>query len=143
MPSFWQSNPLVPTWTETLKMKVYGEHPGCYEANPPKVLLNRPPGLVVRKATVEDIEDIEEVPTFWTQWFRSPGSCSICIVPEWIVKESVLSNRWILLVARQDGKLIGTIVKRILQNLKVHTAFWKEGAIIDYFCIHPARESVA
>lgn len=136
MQSFWTSNPCVPSWIETLRMRWFGEYPKLLQANPP-IHRTGIPGFLCRPA---ELEELEEVCAFWYSWYNTAPH-SRCVIPAWVVKECVLLKRWeILLVRKKDeaSTLIGTIVRRNIENLQVYEAKWPQACVVDFYCIHPA-----
>jgi GNAT superfamily N-acetyltransferase len=59
------------------------------------------------------------------------------------VQEAVAEKRWDIWVAlREDTQqLIGTLVRRHIQDLQINAARWPKAGVVDYFCVHPAWRS--
>ena len=92
-----------------------------------------PPGVNLRAAVVADGPAILE---FWGRYFSNWPSCRCAMTAEHL--KTMWASWEILLVVRQDGVLLGTVVRRRLRGLHVREARWAEAAAIDYFCVHPA-----
>jgi N-acetylglutamate synthase-like GNAT family acetyltransferase len=89
-----------------------------------------PPGLVLRQATAADLE---QLPEFWTRYF---SDTTRCIVPLSHIQKKATS--WTILVIVKEDIVIGSLVRRAIDNLHMREVVWKKAAVIDYFCIHPA-----
>ena len=127
--SFWKSNPMVPSWTAQIS--------SWWSSYPPRLLETRDIRLPTRgEAYLATQEDLHQLPEFWARWFSTP-SCR-CLVPLKHIQNMVKAGRWEILVVRNRGEIIGTLVHKFIKGLHVKGAFWPMAGMIDYFAIHPA-----
>ena len=134
--SFWTNNSCCPTWSSTLDSWWGNKPPRLAEPGRFQILIRNLPGVEIREAKVDDSKAITE---FWHRYFSTSSRCKTYVPPEHIqscVKERV----WQIIVAIdiRSGSLVGTGVRRYIQNLHIGEAVWKKAAMIDYFCVHPA-----
>jgi len=113
-----------------------------WEKSPPKLLetlaIKRqntvPAGCHLRLASAGDYAALTE---FWSRYFSISKNCQSAVPAAHIQKMS-----WeIIIVVRETGDIIGSIVRRKIKGLHVREARWEQAAVIDYFCIHPAWRS--
>ena len=134
--SFWKSNPFVPNWTSFLGQ--------AWSSTPPKLLetlnirrqVKIPRGCNLRAAIPGDFPAIVE---FWGRYFSVQKSCR-CVLPLAHLQKMVLKGLWEVLIVVREGtyEILGTILRRKIQNLHVREAKWTEAGVIDYYCVHPA-----
>ena len=135
-PSFWKSNPMVPSWTEHWK--------SWWNSYPPRMLTTQNihipirslPGLTLRKGTPTDAQSLSE---FWERWYTI-SSKSRCCIPATIIRDNIQKNRWdIWILTRNDTHtLVGSIIRRVIKGLHIQKAVWPTAGVVDFFCIHPA-----
>ena len=136
-PSFWTSNPMVPTWSSHLQ--------SWWSSSPPRILESRTTshiplrqvlGTLVVEATPSTAAELSD---FWERWF-SPSKSSRCCMPAAHIQKALSEKRWVSFLCRRSdtGALIATIVRRRVKGLRVKQARWPEAGIVDFFCVHPA-----
>lgn len=133
--SFWNNNPFVPRWLDTLSGMWAGAPPKLLESATVKRSVKLPPGAVLRLAEPADTAAIVE---FWGRYFSITKVCR-CAVSKGFLLKAILSGRYqVLLAVASQGQVIGTVVRRRLQGLRVYEARWAAAAAIDFFCVHPS-----
>ena len=138
-PSFWASNPMVPTWSSHFQ--------SWWSSSPPRILessvslpshrpLRQVPGTGIVEATPANAAELAD---FWERWF-SPSKSSRCCMPAAHIQKALSEKRWTAFLCRRSdtGALVATIVRRRIQGLRVKQARWPEAGIVDFFCVHPA-----
>lgn len=139
MSSFWSNNPHVASWISSVTAWWRGDPPRLLVIEKSPLQQQAIPGVDVRQAT---FEDLNWLPEFWFHWFSLSSRCKSKL-PLTLVKEAFVGKRWEVFIAlRQDtGQLIGTLVCRKIEQLKIDGAVWPQAAVVDYFCVHPAWRS--
>jgi GNAT superfamily N-acetyltransferase len=131
--SFWKSNPCSPSWTSFFQSWASSSPPKLLSSGPsPKIPLSPPniPSCILRKATSHDLTLI---PEFLERYFSSSSSC-MCRIP----LAALQNPNWEIYVVFSNSTLIGTIVRKWIDNLHVYSVKWPKAAVVDYFCVHPA-----
>jgi hypothetical protein len=136
MSSFWSKNPCVPSWTERVGMWWNSHPPKLVEPFKTNLFIQPVAGCRIQKATVKEASLIEE---FLGRYFSVSKACR-CVLPASLISECIQDNSWeVYLVIRESNQeLVGTGVRKWLQNVHIKQTFWNQAAIIDYFCVHPA-----
>lgn len=134
--SFWIQNPCVPSWSSAIESWWNSSPPRLAEPGRFQIQIRRLPGIEIREAKEEDSKAITE---FWHRYFSTSSRCKTYVPSEYIqtcLKEKV----WQIIIAIdiRSGSLVGTGVRRYIENLHIGPAVWKKAAMIDYFCVHPA-----
>jgi hypothetical protein len=129
--SFWKSNPCSPSWISFFQSWASSSPPKLLHPGPsPKIQTTPVPSCILRRATATDIPLI---PEFLERYF-SPSSSCVCRIPV-----AALQNpNWEIYVVFSNSILVGTIVRKWIQNLHIHSVKWPTAAIVDFFCVHPA-----
>lgn len=135
--SFWKNNSCVPSWIDFLKSYLYSQPARLIDPRPAQRSIApfpRGSGLIMRRATPEDIA---QLPEFWGRWY-SVSKAARCVTPlEYIQKAS-----WdILVCVKGDSTVVGSLVRRWVVGLHMREVRWPKAGLIDYFCIHPAYRS--
>ena len=93
------------------------------------------PHIQVGNAKPEQFQDVIEL---WSRWY-SVSSKTRCYVPLEVFAEAVATRRWEVLVAtHEDGRIVGTVVKRWLPKVCVKGVEWSRVGVVDFFCVVPA-----
>jgi ribosomal protein S18 acetylase RimI-like enzyme len=132
MGSFWRETFCAPTWSSYLESWLYGYPSKLIDTSNHLLKVSLSPGLVLRQATAADVE---QLPEFWTRYF---SDTTRCIVPLLHIQQKVSTSSWLILVVVREDIVIGSLVRRAIDNLHMREVVWKKAAVIDYFCIHPA-----
>ena len=136
--SFWTNNPCVPTWAEFLKSYFYSRPAKLIDPRPAAKAIqpfSRYSGLSMRRATPEHIL---QLPALWGRWYSTSKSAR-CVVPLAHIQKCAQAGKWdILVCVKDDGEVVGTLVRRWIEGLHMREVRWPKAAVIDYFCIHPA-----
>lgn len=89
----------------------------------------------VEQARPEHFQGIIEL---WSRWF-SVSSKARCYLPVDLLAEAVAKGDWEVLVAiHEDGRFVGTVVKRWLPKVCVKGVEWRRMGVVDFFCVLPA-----
>lgn len=132
--SFWQKNGFVPSWQDTFE--------SWWKGYPPRLLQtgffprrSKPvAGVSVRLAKSEELAFVCQI---WTRGYAQ-SSKTRCVVPLVFLEEALLKKAWDLWVAvHEDGRILGTVVRRHLVNLEIGASTWKTAACVDYFYVVP------
>jgi hypothetical protein len=136
MSSFWSNNPCVPSWTDRIGMWWNSHPPKLVEPIKTNLVAQPVSGCRIQKATIQEAKLIEE---FLGRYFSVSKSCR-CVLPASFISECIQDNSWevYLVIRNSNQELVGTGVRKWLQNVHIKETFWQQAAIIDYFCVHPA-----
>ena len=132
MGSFWRDTLCAPTWTSYLESWMYSYPSKLIDISNHLLKISLAPGLILRQATVADLE---QLPEFWTRYL---SESTRCIVPLEHIQKKTMYRQWFILVIVKDEIVIGSLVRRSITNLHMREVVWKKAGVIDYFCIHPA-----
>jgi hypothetical protein len=62
-----------------------------------------------------------------------------CFVPAELLAKAISEKKWEALVAlHEDGRIVGTVVKRWFDHVTLQGAAWPRMGIVDFFCVSPA-----
>ena len=133
--SFWRHNPCVPTWLGTAQAWWSNAPPRLLEPAPTIGHTAALPGLVMTKGTVAHAQEVAQ---FLSRWFSSSQRAR-ADVPSAVVAAAVQGGRWdIWIVRRVSGEIVGTVVRRWIQDLVIGLARWPRAGVVDFFAVHPA-----
>ena len=134
--SFWIQNPCCPTWSQTIQTWWGNIPPRLAEPGRFQIQIRSTPGIEIREANERDCQAITE---FWHRYFSTSSRCKCFVSPEYI-QTCIKDGVWqiILAIDMRSGDLVGTGVRKYIENLHIGPAIWKKAAMIDYFCVHPA-----
>ena len=128
--SFWRDNPCVPTWLGTATAWWNGSPPRILDPSPSQA--STPvPGFTLSRGGKEDAPAVCE---FLTLWFSTPRAR--CDLPPAVLSKAL--DEWDLWIVRRNGAIVGTVVRRWIQNAAIGLAVWPRAGVVDYFAVHPA-----
>ena len=135
MYSFWNANPMAPSWISLAGHAWSGHPPKLLEIVHIQKEIHPPRGCIMRHITEADVPATVEL---WSRFFSKSPNCR-CIVPAPHLVKMLAEKQWEgIVVINPVGEVVGTLIRRFIKNLHVDKAVWKTAGAIDYFCVHPA-----
>lgn len=135
--SFWKKNSCVPTWNDSVEAWWKGYPPRLLQTG---VVVRRCPqvqNVSIREVKSKDTEDIQSLCQLWARGYSQSRRVR-CVVPARLVQDAIQAGKWTVWVAvHEDGRILGTLVRRHLTDMQMDTTVWKRAAIIDYFYVVP------
>ena len=135
MHSFWNANPMAPSWISLAGHAWSGHPPKLLEIVHTQKEIHPPRGCIMRHITEADVPATVEL---WSRFFSKSPNCR-CLVPASHLVKMLAEKRWEgIIIINSAGEVVGTLIRRFIKNLHVDKAAWKTAGAIDYFCVHPA-----
>ena len=132
--SFWQKNGFVPSWQDSFESWWKGYPPRLLQTG---FLPRRSKPVAGVSARLAQREDLSIVSQIWTRGYAQ-SSKTRCVVPVAFLDQALAKKTWELWVAvHDDGRILGTVVRRHLTNLELGLSIWKTAACVDYFYVVP------
>jgi GNAT superfamily N-acetyltransferase len=134
MHSFWNANPMAPSWISLAGHAWSGHPPKLLEIVHTQKEIYPPRGCIMRNMREADVPATVEL---WSRFFSKSPNCR-CLVPRSHLVKMLAEKRWEgIVVINPAGEVVGTLIRRFIKNLHVDKATWKTAGAIDYFCVHP------